>query len=205
MAENNKKPAIRFDGFTDAWEQCELDEKVEFFSGLTYSPDNIVNSGGTFVLRSSNVKNDEIVNADNVYVDSSVVNSDNVKIGDVIVVVRNGSRDLIGKHAQIKKEMDNTVIGAFMTGVRSSTPSFINALLSTSQFEIEIQKNLGATINQITTGAFKKMRFFFPESVDERNAIGSFFSTLDRTITFHQRKLEKLQNIKKSLLEKMFV
>ena len=62
---------------------------------------------GTLVLRSSNVKNGEIVDADNVYVDSSVVNSQNVKEGDIIVVVRNGSRSLIGKHAQIKSFMTN--------------------------------------------------------------------------------------------------
>ena len=56
---------------------------------------------GTLVLRSSNVKNGEIVDADNVYVNDKVVTSENVQEGDIIVVVRNGSRALIGKHAQI--------------------------------------------------------------------------------------------------------
>ncbi|KGK72548.1 hypothetical protein LK25_15225, partial [Enterococcus faecium] len=117
---NDTQPEIRFPGFTEAWEQRKLDDVVEFYSGLTYSPDN-VQDDGTFVLRSSNVKNGEIIDADNVYVSHEVVNSGNVQEGDVIVVVRNGSRDLIGKHAQIKRQMDNTVIGAFMTGVRSET------------------------------------------------------------------------------------
>lgn len=44
-----------------------------------------------------------------------------------------------------------------------------------------------------------------PTSADEQDKIGSFFSNLDSLITLHQRKLEKLQNIKKSMLEKMFV
>ena len=44
-----------------------------------------------------------------------------------------------------------------------------------------------------------------PQSFEERNKIGSFFGTLDRLITLHQRKLEKLQNIKKSCLDKMFI
>ena len=199
---NDTQPEIRFPGFTEAWEQRKLDDVVEFYSGLTYSPDN-VQDDGTFVLRSSNVKNGEIIDADNVYVSHEVVNSGNVQEGDVIVVVRNGSRDLIGKHAQIKRQMDNTVIGAFMTGVRSETPDFTNAMLDTQQFAVEINKNLGATINQITTGAFKKMQFVVPKDRDEREAIGTFFRSIDDTITLHQRKLDLLKETKKGFLQKM--
>ena len=160
MAEKDKIPEIRFTGFTDAWEQRKLGGEVVFYSGLTYSPSDVIDSGGTLVLRSSNVKDGEIIDADNVYVFSEVVNSDNVQVGDVIVVVRNGSRSLIGKHAQIKETMNNTVIGAFMTGVRYQQAAFMNVLLSTPQFDSEIGKNMGATINQITTGAFKEMQFY---------------------------------------------
>lgn len=202
--EGERKPKRRFAGFTDDWEQRKLGDMVEFFSGLTYSPDNVIKQPGTLVLRSSNVQNGEIVNADNVYVDNEVVNSDNVQVGDIAVVVRNGSRSLIGKHAAIKYPMKDTVIGAFMTGVRSDTPSFTNALLDTQQFETEIAKNLGATINQITTGNFKKMIFNFPE-IDERVRIGDFFNQLDNTIALHQHKLEKLKNIKQAYLNEMFI
>ena len=181
-----------------------MGDEVTFFSGLTYSPDNIVESGSTLVLRSSNVKNGEIVDADNVYVENEAVNSDNVQVGDVIVVVRNGSRNLIGKHAQIKKEMDDTVIGAFMTGVRSDAPYFINTLLDTEQFTREIYKNLGATINQITTGAFKKMQFVVPKNKTEQEQIGNFFKQIDDTIALHQRKLDKLKLLKQGYLQQLF-
>ena len=196
-------PEIRFKGFTDAWEQRKLTEFVEFFSGLTYTP-NDVRENGTLVLRSSNVSNGEVVDADNVYVNPQVVNSENVKVGDIVVVVRNGSRSLIGKHAQIKAFMPNTVIGAFMTGIRSECPEFTNALLNTSRFEEEIAMNMGATINQITGYMFSKMEFKVP-CLDEQKKIGEYFENLDNLITLHQRKLEKLKNIKKSMLEKMFV
>ena len=196
-------PEIRFKGFTDAWEQRKLTEFVEFFSGLTYTP-NDVQENGTLVLRSSNVSNGEVVDADNVYVNPQVVNSENVKVGDIVVVVRNGSRSLIGKHAQIKAFMPNTVIGAFMTGIRSECPEFTNALLNTSRFEEEIAMNMGATINQITGYMFSKMEFKVP-CLDEQKKIGEYFEKLDNLITLHQRELEKLQNIKKSMLEKMFV
>lgn len=203
MAGKDKKPEIRFTGFTDAWEQRELGDEVVFYSGLTYSPSDVIESGGTLVLRSSNVKDGEIIDADNVYVSSQVVNSDNVQVGDVIVVVRNGSRSLIGKHAQIKETMNNTVIGAFMTGVRYQQAAFMNVLLSTPQFDSEIEKNMGATINQITTGAFKEMQFYFPDT-DEQKRIGDFFRNLDNLITLHQRKCDKLVIVKKSMFEKMF-
>ena len=202
-SKTQKNPSIRFKGFTDAWEQRKLGDMVEFFSGLTYSPDNVIKQPGTLVLRSSNVQNGEIVNADNVYVDNEVVNSDNVQVGDIAVVVRNGSRSLIGKHAAIKYPMKDTVIGAFMTGVRSDTPSFTNALLDTQQFETEIAKNLGATINQITTGNFKKMIFNFPE-IDERLRIGDFFNQLDNTIALHQRQLENYSQLKNAMIQKIF-
>uniref|UniRef100_UPI00359C4C10 restriction endonuclease subunit S n=1 Tax=Lactococcus garvieae TaxID=1363 RepID=UPI00359C4C10 len=205
MTNKHKKvPELRFKEFTDDWEQRKLGDEVTFFSGLTYSPDNIVESGSTLVLRSSNVRNGEIVDADNVYVENEAVNSDNVQVGDVIVVVRNGSRNLIGKHAQIKKEMDDTVIGAFMTGVRSDAPYFINTLLDTEQFTREIYKNLGATINQITTGAFKKMQFVVPKNKTEQEQIGNFFKQIDDTIALHQRKLDLLKEQKKGFLQKMF-
>ena len=194
-----KVPEKRFPGFTDDWEQRKLTEFVEFFSGLTYTP-NDVQENGTLVLRSSNVSNGEVVDADNVYVNPQVVNSENVKVGDIVVVVRNGSRSLIGKHAQIKAFMPNTVIGAFMTGIRSECPEFTNALLNTSRFEEEIAMNMGATINQITGYMFSKMEFKVP-CLDEQKEIGEYFENLDHLITLHQRKLEEMKNQKKALMQ----
>lgn len=196
------KPTIRFKGYTDDWEQRKLPEFVSFFNGLTYTPDDVEETG-TLVLRSSNVKNGEIVDADNVYVNDKVVTSENVHEGDIIVVVRNGSRALIGKHAQIKASMPNTVIGAFMSGMRSEHSSFVNALLDTSAFENEIAKNMGATINQITGYMFSKMEFMIP-SGDEQQKIGEHFQSLDNLITLHQRKCEETKILKKYMLQKMF-
>ena len=200
---NSVIPEIRFKGFTDDWEQRKFTEFVDFFKGQTYSPNDICENG-TLVLRSSNVQNGEVTRDDNVYILNKVVNVSNVKIGDVIVVVRNGSRALIGKHAKIKEKMPNTVIGAFMTGIRSENSEFINSLLNTSIFEQEIEKNMGATINQITGYMFANMDFKIPKD-DEQKTIGKLFDNLDNLITLHQRKHDKLNKIKQSLLNDMFV
>lgn len=98
--------------------------------------------------------------------------------------------------------MVDTVIGAFMTGLQNDTPNFINALLDTEKFRNEIHKNLGATINQITTGTFKKMKFNFPEN-KERFKIGQLIRQLDDIITLHQRKIHILDVMKKVLIQKI--
>ena len=196
------KPKIRVKGYKDDWEQRKFPEFVSFFNGLTYTP-NDVQETGTLVLRSSNVKNGEIIDADNVYVNDRVVTTENVQEGDIVVVVRNGSRALIGKHAQIKTSMPNTVIGAFMSGIRSEHSSFVNALLDTVAFESEIAKNMGATINQITGYMFSKMEFRIP-SGKEQERIGEYFQSLDHLITLHQRKCDETKKLKKYMLQKMF-
>ena len=197
-----QEPRLRFKGFTGNWEENVLEEVVNFFSGLTYSPNDVVKNG-TLVLRSSNVQDNQITTEDNVFVKESAVNCRNVEVGDVIVVVRNGSRSLIGKHAIIKENMPNTVIGAFMTGVRSNQPDFLNALLDSYKFNQEIEKNLGATINQITTGAFRKMEFSLP-SLPEQTHLGLFFRRLDSQIAESRAVLEKSRQLKKAMLAKMF-
>lgn len=202
MTDNQQTPAMRFRGFEYEWEKRRLDDFVDFFSGLTYTP-NDVQKTGTLVLRSSNINDGKIVDADNVYVNPNIVNSENVQKGDIVMVVRNGSRSLIGKHAQLKQSMSNTVIGAFMTGIRSKCPPFTNALLNTSHFNNEVAQNMGATINQITGYMFSKMQFIVPSLEEQRN-IGIFFENLDNLISLHQQKHTQLKAIKKAMLEKMF-
>ena len=184
------------------WEQRKLQNQVQFFSGLTYSP-NDVKSVGTFVIRSSNIKDNTLVPADNVYVNPDIANSEPVKKDDVIMVVRNGSKSLIGKHALVTRKINNTVIGAFMTGIRSSTPYFLDALLDTVNFKKEIYKNLGATINQITVGNLRKMTFKVPNE-SEKFKIGNLFKKLNYLLALYDRKLKLLSQVKKYLLDNLF-
>lgn len=196
------KPKIRLKGFSGEWEEKPLLDVVTLYNGLTYTPSDI-RDRGTLVLRSSNVQEGEIALFDNVYVKSDVATSPNVKKGDIIVVVRNGSRALIGKHAHIKEDMPNTVIGAFMAGMHTDEPEFMNALLSTSSFDDEVNINLGATINQITNGTFRSMKFHFPKK-DEQKAIGAYFQHLDSLIQSTTKKIESLKQVKAASLQSMF-
>ena len=204
MDEKKRAPKLRFKGFTDDWEQRKLGDLVNFYGGLTYHPEDI-RDNGTFIIRSSNIKDGQLVTKDNIFVNPKVVNSSYVKKGDIIVVVRNGSRSLIGKHTKLNFSLDNAVIGAFMTGIRSNNTDFINALFDSDNYKKEIQKNLGATINQITTGNFKKMQFYIPSLIDEKINLGSLIRIIDNLLVLQQRKLNQLKLLKKAMFQQLFI
>jgi type I restriction enzyme S subunit len=119
----------RLPGFAGRWEETTLGEIGECIIGLTYKPENVVEHG-LLVLRSSNVQNGHLAFDDNVYVNIAVKDKLITREGDILVCVRNGSRDLIGKCAMIDKRGANQTFGAFMSGhshadVSRMTPSII--------------------------------------------------------------------------------
>ena len=203
--EGQTVPELRLEGFDGEWEEKRLVDEVSFFSGLTYTPSDVVEHDGTLVLRSSNVQDGVIATKDCVYVRTDAVNVQNVRKNDIIMVVRNGSRSLIGKHAVVQKPMPSTVIGAFMTGIRSDQPWFINALFDTGLFKYEVDKSMGATINQITGGMFAGMSFFFPPTLEEQQAIGAIFTKLDALIAAEAQYIKSLSQAKTALLQRMFI
>lgn len=99
--------------------------------------------------------------------------------------------------------MPNTVIGAFMTGIRSQNGKFVNALFDGDIFQREIYKNLGATINQITIKSFKEMEFYIPQN-HEKQIIGNLISQIDNLLALQQRKMDNLSKIQKSLENNLF-
>ena len=95
------------------WEVKSLGEIAETFTGLTYSPENVYEHG-TLVLRSSNIKNEQLCFEDNVFVQMSIPERAFVKENDILICVRNGSKALIGKSAIITKAAVGMAFGAFM-------------------------------------------------------------------------------------------
>src|SRR5947209_6931689 len=107
-------PVIRFPDFTDEWEIKRLGDLGQVVSGLTYSPTN-VNDKGVLVLRSSNIQNRHLSFEDNVFVKIDEGTFNPVQKEDILICVRNGSRNLIGKNALINKDAEGMAFGAFMT------------------------------------------------------------------------------------------
>ena len=201
-------PEIRFKGFTDTWEQCKFKNVVNVRRGLTYSPSDI-NSNGVRVLRSSNIDDQSFkMFSNDVFVNEKAVKIPFVSNGDILITSANGSSKLVGKHAIVKGITDNsTVHGGFMLLGSTAYPEFINASMSSRWYKEFIFKFVAGgngTIGNLSKTDLDSQIIYAPKD-NEKNRIGVLFEKIDNLITLHQRRLEKLKNIKKSCLEKMFV
>jgi type I restriction enzyme S subunit len=180
----NLSPKLRFPEFSGNWKSKKLEEVGTVINGLTYSPDDI-HDDGVLVLRSSNVKENQLSFSDNVYVNTDNYNA--VKENDILICVRNGSRNLIGKNALITKEAEGVAFGAFMSVYRSELNKFVFQLFATDTYYKIIQENLGATINSINNSDLKKFEFYFPLK-DEQDKIADFLSKVDIKINQLSKK-----------------
>lgn len=204
------EPKLRFkadDGsqFPD-WERKCLSDIASFHSGLTYTPDDVVDSeNGILVFRSSNIQNGRISYNDNVYVDKELKERNYVKLHDIVVCVRNGSKALVGKNALVTESDLNATWGAFMTVIRAKQNyEFVHQYLNSTFFKKEMYKDSGtATINQITTAMLNDCKLFVP-SLPEQQKIAEFLSTIDTVIAKQKETVSAWEERKKGVMQKLF-
>jgi type I restriction enzyme S subunit len=202
--EGETQPRLRFPEFQNAgeWEETRLANLGELVSGLTYSPDDVRESG-LLVLRSSNVQNGEIALDDNVYVDPAIKGANLSQPNDILICVRNGSKALIGKSALIPEGLPTCTHGAFMTVFRARTPRFVFQLFQTARYQKQVAGDLGATINSINGSQFLKYTFFVPKPA-EQHRIATCLSSLDALIAAETQKHAALQRHKRGLMQQLF-
>jgi type I restriction enzyme S subunit len=194
-----KVPNLRFPGFEGDWKNIELGKLGEIISGLTYSP-NDIDQEGVLVLRSSNVKNRHIIFDDNVFVKTENFNP--VQENDILICVRNGSKNLIGKNAIIEKENEGLAFGAFMSIYRSIYNRYLFQWFDTVDYKKEVYKNLGATINSINGSELKKFKVPFP-TPSEQKKVADFLSLIDNRIETQNKIIENLETLIKGLNQKL--
>lgn len=204
------EPKLRFkaDDGKDfpVWKEQYLSDIASFHSGLTYAPDDVVNDGsGVLVLRSSNIQNGQICYDDNVYVNKELKEQDYVKLHDIVVCVRNGSKSLVGKNALVTESDLNATWGAFMTVIRAKhNYEFVHQYLNSALFKKEMYKDSGTTtINQITAAMLNDCKLSVP-SLPEQQKIASLFSEIDTLIQSAEKELEGYRELKQGMLQKMF-
>lgn len=198
-------PEIRFKGFTDDWEQRKFSEGVsEIGDGLHGTP-IYCEDGNVYFINGNNLVDGKIVIsaetkkvnesqqsiADKSLDDTTILMSINGTIGNLAYY--SGERLMLGKSAAYIKvsEFDKRFVYAYLQAP-SVQGYFMDSLT-------------GTTIKNLGLKAIREMIMFIPQDVDEQKRIGKFFDYLDHLITLHQRELEKLKNVKKAMLEKMFV
>lgn len=181
------------------WEVKPLEEIGNLLSGLTYSPSNI-RSNGLLVLRSSNIQEGRLVFEDNVFVDA--LSYTPVKEGDILICVRNGSQNLIGKTAMITKKAEGCAFGAFMAIFRSPINQYIFYLFGTEIYRKYIYRNLGATINSINGSDLRRFRFPFPPLAEQKK-IAEVLGVWDKAIEKQSQLIEQLTLRKRGLMQQL--
>ena len=188
------------------WETKTLSKIGKNSIGLTYTPNDVVKTDGFIVLRSTNIKNKRLVLDDTVRVNVDLKPDLKIRRGDILICTRNGSQRLIGKNILIDDSVAplNFTFGAFMSVFRSEYNDFLFHLFQTDLYKKQIHKNLGARINQITTGNLNKFKFSLP-SLSEQRKIANFLSAVDTRIDLINQQIEENKRYKKGLLQQMFI
>ncbi|AND86003.1 restriction endonuclease subunit S [Clostridium tyrobutyricum] len=178
-------PKIRFPGFTVPWEQHKLgDESMEIVAGGDIDKNKIVDSGKYPVLANA-LTNDGIV--------GYYKNDFRIKAPAVTVTGRGD----VG-HAKARKVDFTPVVRLLAVKTKHDVDFLENAI---NKHEVLVEST---GVPQLTVPQLSKYKIYFPKTDDEEKVMGVFFKDLDNLITIHQRKLNHLQDKKKSLLQKMF-
>lgn len=204
---NGKKPQLRFAGFDDAWEQRELKsiyQKIRNAFVGTATPYYV--DDGHFYLESNNVKNGQINHNSEIFINDDFYEKQKenwLHTGD-LVMVQSGH---VGHTAVIPENLDNTAAHALI--IIANPNEKISSYFVNYEFQTPTAKNsidnitTGNTIKHILASEMKKFRIQVP-TYEEQEKVGNYFQQLDHLITLHQSKHDKLTNIKRSMLEKMF-
>ena len=206
MELNRKIPKVRFNKFKGEWFEDLFGSLAVIKRGLTYSP-NDIRKNGVKVLRSSNIKEDVFVeNDDDVFVDEGAINIEYINNNDILITAANGSSRLVGKHAIVNTQNNRFVHGGFMLLAVTKNPFFLNASMSSEWYRKFINKNIAGgngAIGNLNKNHLAKEKILIPHD-DEQTQIGNFLKTFDEQISLQEQKHQKLINLKKAMLEKMF-
>ena len=208
MAKNTKIPGIRFAGFTEAWEQRKLGEMGSTFNGLTGKTKADFGHGDAKFITYMNVFSNPMTDlsmTESVEIDEK---QESVKAGDVFFTTSSETPEEVGMSSIMPVNADNIYLNSFCFGYRATENFDLNYLayvLRADSFRKEMTfLAQGISRYNISKNKVMEVEISVP-TLKEQTKIGEYFRNLDNLITLHQRKLEKLKNIKKSMLEKMFV
>ena len=198
-------PEIRFKGFTDAWKQRKLGDIADIVGGGTPSTENQSYWNGDIDWYAPA----EI--ADQIYANSSQKKITGLGYENSSAKMLPPGTVLFTSRAGIGKTAILTRKGCTNQGFQSIVPhrGELDSYFIFSRTE-ELKRygelvGAGSTFVEVSGKQMAVMELMMPPTMREQQTIGGFFQQLDNLITLHQRKLEKLKNLKKACLEKMFV
>ena len=202
-------PKRRFKEFenADAWELHPLREIGNTYTGLSgKTKDDFGHGDGRFVtymnVFSNPISLPEMV--EEVEFDES---QNTVRYGDVLFTTSSETPEEVGMSSVWLENTENTYLNSFCFGfrpVKKVNPYYLAYLLRSSGMRRKISfLAQGISRYNISKTKMMELEISIPNE-NEQSAIGTFFSTLDQHITLHQRKLDKLKNVKQAYLSEMF-
>ena len=207
MTKEKVIPQIRFSGFTDTWEQRELGELVEFYNGdrsSRYPNDSdMVSDGVPFINAGDLVSGRVKLDTANKITEEKFNELSGAKIqrGDIIYCLRG----TLGKNAFV----DNFDVGTVASSLVDIRPKKVvgkylfQVLNSDIEYTQRTVNDEGAAQPNLSAKNLSLFNIPMPDEI-EQEKIAAYFDDLDRLITLHQRKYDKLTKVKKAMLEKMF-
>ena len=193
-------PEIRFKGFTDAWEQRKFSD---LYAPLVERNSDLLPYNKTLSVATMTYKTDG-----NGAADSSLANYKRLRTGDIAFEGHTSKSFRYGRF--VLNDVGDGIMSPRFSALRPLAQMPTNFWKYYIHYEPIMRKILvastkaGTMMNELVIDEFLKSSVLVP-SIEEQTRIGSILKNIDNLITLHQRELEKLQNIKKSMLEKMFV
>lgn len=201
-------PELRFKGFTDVWEQRKLGSIGSTYTGLSGKTKEDFGHGEAQYITYLNVFQNtvsDITMTDKVEID---ITQNEVKYGDVLFTTSSETPEEVGMSSVWLRHMPNIYLNSFCFGFRPNQkidPYFLGYSLRAPYMRDKI-KILAQGISRynISKNKVMELEISLPNN-EEQRLLGNFLRNIDLSITLHQRKLEMLKNVKKGLLQKMFV
>lgn len=204
-------PEFRFNGFANAWEQRKLGDiaDVTKLAGFEFTEHVVYSDEGNIIaLRGLNIKNGQLILDDVKYIDGSnfsKLSRSKLFINDIMFTYVG----TVGEVAIIK-ENDRFYLAPNVSRIRvksDDSPKFISHYMRTDNFKNKVIFPLIATSSQpaLSMENIRKFTINIPINREEQDCLAKYFDSLDHLITLHQRKIDKLKNLKKAMLDKMFI
>ena len=207
MKIKDKKPDIRFKEYNNVWEQRKLGDMGKTFTGLSGKTKEDFGHGDAKFITYMNVFTNPIADismTESVEIDQK---QNGVKLGDVFFTTSSETPEEVGMSSVMPENIDNMYLNSFCFGYRPDVKFDLNYLAYVLRAE-SFRKNmtfLAQGISRYNISKNKVMEVKIPvPKIEEQIKVGEYFRNLDNLITLHQRKVQKLEKIKKSMLVKMF-
>ncbi|WP_238339018.1 restriction endonuclease subunit S [Carnobacterium maltaromaticum] len=197
---SKKSPQLRFEGFTDDWEERKLGEVSKYSNGGSYENDVVEN--GTYeliTLKSVNMSGKLVSSGKFINRETKTLEKDTL-----VMILSEQAPGLLGMTAKIP-ENNRYVLNQRVAEIKPNTnidSYFLSMSINRSQAYFS-KRGAGTKVQNISKPNVENFEFYCP-SEREQQKIGSFFKHLDETIALHQRKLDLLKEQKKGYLQKMF-